>query len=417
MGRWIFLNTTCADFTNGADEWDRRTSALSELSPATFEQRIQPPSPTSCLGHPLAAYSEVESYLLEYFIHGIGPNCSLSPINNPYITLITPLSFCHTTLRNALLAVASNQFSLLGDTRFVKETLVYKDRALKGLQQAICTGEIDDGVIATVLMLCFHDISDDCDPSWVTHLHGGLDLLYRVPSNKSGSCSLRRFFEMYFVAHEIMSRTAFQTIKRDGITHSWSDSDDLDEIDTVMGCSRRLMSLIDDVSDLPQPGKLKVSLLGTPSYLKIASSISTLSQTLPRYSEDRADLAQIAEAKRLAALLYLSGRRSPRNDAEVKLPDRLDKRHLTSAIINIISVLPDRATLLWPLYILGHVGLDTEDHRRFVLERLETMQRARNLGSVRRALMAVKRAFQVVDMKHSAGHSWGDSGFGLISLA
>ena len=111
------------------------------------------------LGHPLATYSAVEQYLLNYFIEGIGPSCSLSPLANPYISHITPLAFEDDTLRSALLAVAGNQRRLLGDARFQRETLLYKNRALAGLQRCIAQGVIDDGPTATILMLCFHDVN------------------------------------------------------------------------------------------------------------------------------------------------------------------------------------------------------------------------------------------------------------------
>ena len=94
-----------------------------------------------------------------------------------------------------------------------------------------------------------------------------------------------------------------------------------------------------------------------------------------------------------------------------------NKFSLVSMLINIISTLPDTATLLWPLYILGHSGLEDEDHRRFVLDRLERIQRIRNLGSVRRARVAVKHAFQVFDMRLSTARAKNADAFSSISLA
>ena len=94
-----------------------------------------------------------------------------------------------------------------------------------------------------------------------------------------------------------------------------------------------------------------------------------------------------------------------------------NKFSLVSMLINIISTLPDTATLLWPLYIPGHSGLEDEDHRRFVLDRLERIQRIRNLGSVRRARVAVKHAFQVFDMRLSTARAKNADAFSSISLA
>ncbi|BDD63560.1 hypothetical protein MAP00_008435 [Monascus purpureus] len=425
---------------------------------------------TKALGHPLSSYSEIEGYLLQYFIEGIGPNCSLSISYNPYISLITPLSFYHSTLRSALLAVAANQLRLLGDSRFQKEACLYKDNALRGLQQAIITDSLDYGAVATVLMLCFHDISDGCDPSWVAHLRGGLKLIEYV-SARSRQCEpLRRFLTMYFVAHDIMSRTATESRYEDKISCSWLEADDLDEvrlfdafqlgrrwkltqvkIDGVMGCSRNLMTLIDRISALASEKQeiLKFRPL-TPveieSYTsasnEIEMSLRFLKQNLPLHSSDRNELKRIAETKRLTALLYLQERLglaadSPDDDTNIPsdpltpgsaemetsssenalLSTRQCKRHLVSLIIKLISTLPNTATLLWPLFVLGNTGLDSEEHRRFILDRLEHIQKTRNLGSVRRARLAVKRAFRMRDLDYPSGHLWGDHKSGFISLA
>ena len=161
VGRYIFLHTTENDF-----QIEHHHLQLPNLDEAAHDVLSEMTMDydhfdlmTFTFGHPLTEYSEVESYLLDFFIHGIGPNCALSQIDNPYISLITPLCFVHPTLRNAVLAAAGNQLRLLGDTRFAKDTLVYKNRALNSLHQAISHNRIDDGVIATVLMLCFHDAS------------------------------------------------------------------------------------------------------------------------------------------------------------------------------------------------------------------------------------------------------------------
>ncbi|GKZ47608.1 hypothetical protein AbraIFM66951_011165 [Aspergillus brasiliensis] len=427
MGRWIFLNSTSSDFmegSSGSDEMD-----TDGIEPDLLSVFVQFPDTLPLgkdLGHPLAAYSHLESYLIDYFIHGIGPNCSLSPIENPYITLITPLALSHKSLRDALISAAGTQLCLLGDTRFSKEALIYKNRALKGLQQEIKLGSISDGAIATVLMLCFHDISDECAPSWVTHLQGGLDLLHRFPCIRTANGSLRRFFNMYFVAHAIMSRTATPEISHGNGMFSWLDNDDLDEIDTIMGCSRRLMLLINDISELPvdsctTPSSATTSDdesvdMNVSKAARIATALIQIKQFLPQHSGDRNDLARIAETKRLAAMIYLFNRIDGTTYyADVMTEIKADKVTFINALINVMSQLPDRATLLWPLYILGHASLEDEDHRRFVLDRLERLQRTRNLGSVRRARMAVKHAFRVVDVRSTARVR--ASKFGYISLA
>ena len=56
---------------------------------------------------------------------------------------------------------------------------------------------------------------------------------------------------MYFVAHDIMSRTACEeNILDQGF--EWEGDDEMDEIDVLMGCSRELMSLIRRISELAE---------------------------------------------------------------------------------------------------------------------------------------------------------------------
>lgn len=85
--------------------------------------------------------------------------------------------------------------------------------------------------------------------------------------------------------------------------------------------------------------------------------------------------------------------------------------------MSLISTLPDSPTLLWPLFIIGNVDVDEDGHRRFILERLESIQKTRNLGSIRRARMVVESAYRAKDLDHPRGKVWGNEGNGIISLA
>lgn len=172
----------------------------------------------------------------------------------------------------------------------------------------------------------------------------------------------------------------------------------------------------------------------------IEASLQVLRQTLPSFAADQEDLLRIAETKRLTALLFLRERLgNPTISANIQpndiplydstpnpnaiVPGAVEtslsacKGRLVSAIISLISTLPDSATLLWPLFVVGNVGLDDEEQRRFVLERLEGIQKTRNLGSVRRARMVVEDAYRARDLDHPRGKVWGHEGPGIISLA
>ena len=179
------------------------------------------------------------------------------------------------------------------------------------------------------------------------------------------------------------------------------------------------MSLINDISNLAMAQATVTYANVNERALAIKGSLYDLKQTLPAHSADRDDLFQIAETKRLTALLYLTETLSRTLDQTSLTQQQYTSsiRHLMTTIIRQISSLPDSATLLWPLFVLGNSGSVNEDHRRFVLDRLGRLQKTRNLGSVRRARMAVKKAFQMVDLDSRGRSRWSAETIGCISLA
>jgi hypothetical protein len=238
---------------------------------------------------------------------------------------------------------------------------------------------------------------------------------------------------MYFVAHDIMSRTATE----DELvvqTSEWLDDDNLDEIDPLMGCSRSLMTLIrhtttlaSKVSQLLRARELTVSEIQTFSTGRdtIERSLYSLKQTCPPNDVNRSSTCKIAETKRLSAVLYLRERLSiipsPQTSSSSVNAPLTYKADLIDAIISSISSLPDSSTLLWPLFILGNTDLN-EDNRRFVLERLTNIHRVRNLGSVRKAKLLVEDVWKKSDLDPAPQRPW-DGRFGrrsknrMISLA
>ncbi|KAI5299219.1 hypothetical protein KEM55_002438 [Ascosphaera atra] len=437
-GHWIFLNFTTHDFDQEDDMRSARDDDDSDSVP--HEENVEGtvaddadltellPLQSTSFGHPLASYLEVEGNLLDYFIRVVSPHCSLSSSDNPYLHFLTPLALHFDTTRHAILAAAANQLCLLGDARYQKAACLYKHKALVGLRKDIENGCIND---------------EGCTSSWITHLRGGLQLVEAVKS-AAKSRGPSSFFMMYFVAHEIMGRTATEKWSENSMSLSWCEGEDLDVVDMTMGCSRALMTYIDSISNL---AKEKASILKTrlltsqerdyfsQASERIKAGLLSLSQRLPEHSAGRDELMRLAETKRLAALLYLQGRLSSNDSMEVDEPEALplttaaqrsaayrasptsSKRHIIQSIISLISTVPDNATLLWPLYVLGNAGLDDEEHRRFVLDRLNNIQKTRNLGSVRLAKLAVQQAFRERDLRHPRGRTWGNDKFGLISLA
>lgn len=104
-------------------------------------------------------FGGVESYLLNYFIHELGPKCSLSTKNNPYIHVLVPIAMKYQPLRDALLAASANSLRLQDDARYETLALRHKSLAMRGLRRALDANIIDWRGLATTLMFCFYDVS------------------------------------------------------------------------------------------------------------------------------------------------------------------------------------------------------------------------------------------------------------------
>lgn len=183
---WIFLNLTYEHFGNNNSIQDREPPLALRECPKESDEEIVADSlsivpvpklpnvssglsdsdwmDSSFLSVPFSvnthswASSSIEGNLFDYFIASISPSCSFSSSRNPYLTLIAPMSLNFAPLKSAVLAVSANQLRLLNDKRFSREALYHKSMALNGVQKAIDSGEVEWGVIATVLMLCFYDV-------------------------------------------------------------------------------------------------------------------------------------------------------------------------------------------------------------------------------------------------------------------
>ncbi|CAO2658034.1 Nn.00g072940.m01.CDS01 [Neocucurbitaria sp. VM-36] len=400
----IFLHTDYRHFRSHSD--GDQDSDQDEEDGEDEKQHVYP-RPSPAISH-FGALPTTEAYLLDYFISGICPNCSLSSTHNPYLRYIAPMTFVYPPLHNAVISIAATERKLLNDRRFEEQSLWYKSQALKGLQATIASGSIGWPFIAAVLMLCFGDIADGCNDSWRTHLRGGLNLINQISADCTESQMLRKFCLMYFVAHDIMGHTASNT-SLESTSYTWLEDDSMEEIDPLMGCSRGLLDIIDQISAVSSNvGRICSSqALSIEELEQVEQSRShferalhTLRQHVPS-TVSNPNLALVAEAKRTTALLYLYDRfstfSSSHSDSSETAYSHLHP--LKQSLVSQLESLPVTPILLWPLFVLGNVSPDNEQHRRFVLERLDIMIKTRNLGSVRLARRLVERKFRTWDLQ------------------
>ncbi|OKL57402.1 hypothetical protein UA08_07322 [Talaromyces atroroseus] len=405
---YIFLNYSVVDFENeqlpptldcNVDQVEEPNSPIedeniTQLSLASEQRHFDTDTSLQLFsGISDSIYQGTHSHLLNYYITELCPKCSLSTTYNPYLQILLPIAVEFAPLRNALLAAAANQLRLQHDDRFKTHAFNLKSAAMNGLRHQLSLEGMDWKSLATTLMLCFFDISDGCAPSWITHLNIGLHMLEELKVTTLSEADLKAFCQIYFVAHEVMGRTAWDAETTTG-DYRWACGNSA-EIDALMGCSRELLSIISQISSLAAQFRSNGD-QDFASHLAIrrvlVQRLRQLDQYSPAGTQNSAHLLQVAEAKRLAAMLYLEERIPvPEQSSTINIRS-MGRKRLIDSIIDILRVLPaTSAASLWPLFVLGNSQLENEGHRHFVLGRLAQLERSRKLGNIYHARRLVER--------------------------
>jgi len=164
--QYVFQNLTVDDFASGDSDTSAHiqtqeaasSNAFPDLVDEVDEEIVRTPE-TIQYAMTAHGFDGVDSHLLNYFVHELGPKCSLSSTNNPYIHVLIPIAMEFQPLRDALLAVSANSLRLQDDTRYESYALKYKSSALRGLRRTLEANIIDWRGLATTLMFCFYDVS------------------------------------------------------------------------------------------------------------------------------------------------------------------------------------------------------------------------------------------------------------------
>ena len=388
-------------------------------------------------------YDTTEYSLFEYFVKKICPVCicysergiptesdtldnSQSDKINPYLKYIVPLGMKSELLFKTIVAVAANELNIVQYRSFYEDiarnSMSY---VLKELPKLINNRKFTnsnnwDEILATILMLCFADISSECGRMWILHLNGAKEFIrYLIDGQVEGELS--KFVVRYFISHEIMGQTAwsdqqnnlrwdpfFEDLKYDYDTN----------IDLVLGCSPYLISLINSITMLGDYTEtLDFGLKHTRDSIqsnilkqrdRLEFELVNLEQklTVEETNESAVYVQRIAKVKKIAAILYLF----IRVDQELYFTlgkgfyrqYHLRLKNMRPWVLEAIDIMNNMNTssmsLLWPLFIVGVVSYDDEDHRHFVLHRLQEMEMSRKLASVRMAKHTIETLWKEKDL-------------------
>ncbi|KAM0418806.1 hypothetical protein ACHAPT_012247 [Fusarium lateritium] len=460
-GEFYFLHTTWHDFAQ-----TRRPSASSGLektrekwnssssrpdTPGEDGQRDKVPEPEMVLVEQDATHIAIDTLdpinrlsllpsaednddlrLFDFFIRHMCPGLSNSTTENPYWEFIVPLSFTSAPLFNALLSWAASEASVANPANkdaYLVVSVKNKVRALQGLRMEIESTQGDyssasghwASILSTIILLSCNDIANLCSPAWITHLKAARVLCSMVwPGHPGvgGHNKFRQFCVMWFVSHDIMSRTAWiQDTLFD--PSEWFASDDDTEIDPMIACSRGLIQQISAIGslimDLRQPGRKKNmpsrnNGQGEASEVPLRSRRDSIEDDLKAlhqristssgYSDSNNVLLQVAEGKRLCALIYLYA------CIDNATPTSPVIQTLTSKIMDLLAPLPPKPSLTFILFVVGTLGVWDEEDRRLVLEKFDSLIKARWLAFVVRARDVVKNVW--IDRDLGKNGRWED---------
>ncbi|KAJ5339735.1 Protein of unknown function DUF3468 [Penicillium brevicompactum] len=262
-----------------------------------------------------------------------------------------------------------------------------------------------------MIMLCLYEIVDKCDTQWTIHLKGANDLIrlrrkQQTALSKSTEPSdpVTGFAEQFFAFQDVMGRTACAKEVLFG-TDYWKPEER--SIDLWMGCSPELVSILAKITDMSRTRRQYTSEEDKSSYFLRAASLERQLEGLVQEVGEGEDevLAIVADAKRLAAMLYLH---CALYGSDPTTP--LVKSYVRQ-ILHLILNLLDRgstANVTWPVFVAS-VELDPSDDelnpdsetdsgsgRAIVLRSLATMADS-TISNIARTRAVITKLWQTRD--------------------
>ncbi|KAF4535125.1 C6 zinc finger domain containing protein [Lasiodiplodia theobromae] len=366
--------------------------------------------------------------LLEYYIQRVCPLTTPSVLSNtPFASLILPFSVhASSTALNSVLALSARHLSK-SNRAWKSIAMQLEGKVLHSLRRRLMTEDpervaLDPEVPTIMMMLCLYEIINKCDERWVIHLHGARDLIRTrrrllcntTPNNSSNSNNdLLNFSERFFAFQDVIGRTACGEVPIFGEDY-WDASDVT--ADAWLGCSPELVSVICSITELSRQRrhrcsrsrsrsrstnrKYSSSPSSSPSSVgtfaendrdsfaleaaALESRLNDIHQLVPDADNDAA-LHRSAEAKRLAAIVYLycalygATPATPLVVTHVRQILQLVHETVSSTSdSNMAATTTNAAGLTWPLFVAA-VELDPLNDELWVDERTGQMVYGRPL--------------------------------------
>ena len=344
-------------------EEDTSTPSLSPWLPAA--NIVTPRAPILSTSDMLSIRQQQErSLLLSYYIEVVCPmTVASSTSQSPFAFLLLPFAVTTSTLvMESILALAACHRSR-SNPAYREKALQRSHGVLQALQGNLRTDDLwavasNPETLAVMLLLCWFEIVNECDSRWVIHLKGARDLVrirrQRLLPDPAGPAErqISNFCERFFAFQDVMGRTACGEDPVFGSDFWTSESTDCDP---WLGCSTELVSILSKITEIGREG------LSSRCTLQFQAAAASLEYQLANLKQDVAEsasaiLGQVAELKRLSAVLYLQ---CVLNGAGPSTPLVIEQ---VPKILRLVAVLLEWDVFTginWPLFIAA-VELDPD---------------------------------------------------------
>ncbi|KUI55310.1 hypothetical protein VP1G_02690 [Cytospora mali] len=421
----MFLNVAYRDFEDAASSEDIDLVDLGLITvhdmQRTRDPFCQPPglcTPSSLpTGLPALKISSKEARLWDYFVNFITPQCAVRLAANPYRSVVLRIAAAAPggPLFQCVMAIAASQMYNLRHGEPGTSTWEFRALALKSLRSHLDANQHGpEEAIVTIVMMSFLEILEDCSPSWIVHADFGERLLASHTTLMVTNPDLYHFLATWLIVHNVLASTAWGksgSVK----TTALLDSVNEDYVQTLTGCSKSMLCLLADITALadpdssrsPAPGGDKIPACERTKGIDARAAAKRERDGMERqlchvYPVSIADstvgneIRAISELKRLATLMYLYARIDDSSPYEPHMA------RLTEEILEVLPGIPLRTnTVLWPLFILGTLGVrpESDDHRKIVLQMLDSLQKTRQLGCVKKARQIIGDVWKARDLR------------------
>lgn len=323
-------------------------------------------------------------------------------MENPWRTLVWPLAKSTPALHHAILALAAfhaakeNPSLRVQGVKHMRQSIVCLRQQIQNMRA--------DTALATSLALAFADTWDQNTRTCIQHLRGAKTLMLQVlNAGLQGGLQpeeldrIRFLYNTWTYMDVIARLTSLDESGPEDLNPSIFQlpTDAVHEIDPLMGCAATLFPLIGKVGRLVQ--RVRKTTTNSVSIVSQAMELKALVEQWqpPRWFKPPEDPTsevqhsiQMAHAYRWATLLYL-------HQAVPELPSEPAEELAKRVLILLATVPPTSRTTIIQMFPLLAAGaeVDSDEDRKWVLERWAVVQSRLMIGGVDRCLDVIREVW------------------------